>query len=436
VGHPREDVAPGLVLTTPNGTDDFQHGPTMYDNHGNVVWYQPMPYKRTWNLSVVTYRGERMLAVYVDGPRQPSGFARPQYLLLDSHYRIAARVRTHNGYATDLHELEITRDGTAYLGAYNEILDPVSGHLTLEYVVQEVDIASGELLFEWHSLDHVPATASYFPMPGSPRAWDYFHGNSIERLPDGNLVISARNTSTLYEISRQTGEVLWRMGGKEDDFHLVSAHPGWQFCFQHDARIQGPGRLSVFDNGGDGPGCPRHVSRLEVFVYDVSSMTVQRVRSISSRTASVDGAGYFGHAVGSARRAINLDWFVSWGVVPHITEFGSAGPLKFDMTLSVGTYRAIRGRWQGDPLSSPALAAKRVNGVVTAWASWNGATRAKQWRLLAGNSGDQLLRVGDRIARHGFETRLRARTGARYIAVRAIDGHGHVLAQSRPIKPN
>jgi hypothetical protein len=435
IGHAADEVAPGVVLTTPNATANSEHGPTIYDNHGQVVWYQPMPYKRTWDLSVVTYRDQRMLAVYVQGPRLPSGFARPQYLLLDRHYRIAARIPARNGYSADLHELEITSHGRAYVGAYNQVLDPVSGHPTLEYVVQQVDIASGDLLFEWHSLDHVPARASYLPRPQGTVAWDYFHGNSIERLPGGNLIISARNTSTLYEISGQTGQVLWRMGGKEDDFDLVSRHPGWQFCFQHDARRRGPGSLTVFDNGGEGPGCPRHVSRVEVFAYDLNTMSVRRLRSISSRTASTDGAGYFGRAVGSARRAINLDWFVSWGVVPHITEFGSAGRLKWDMTLSRTTYRAIRGRWQGDPLSRPALAAQRSNGVVTAWASWNGATRVRQWRLLAGSSPDQLLRVGSRVPRHGFETRLRQPTGARYVAVRAIDGQGHVLAQSPAIRP-
>jgi hypothetical protein len=254
-----------VVLTTPNATANSEHGPTIYDNHGQVVWYQPMPYKRTWDLSVVTYRDQRMLAVYVQGPRLPSGFARPQYLLLDRHYRIAARIPARNGYSADLHELEITSHGRAYVGAYNQVLDPVSGHPTLEYVVQQVDIASGDLLFEWHSLDHVPARASYLPRPQGTVAWDYFHGNSIERLPGGNLIISARNTSTLYEISGQTGQVLWRMGGKEDDFDLVSRHPGWQFCFQYDARRRGPGSLTVFDNGGEGPGCPRHVSRVEVF---------------------------------------------------------------------------------------------------------------------------------------------------------------------------
>ena len=104
------------------------------------------------------------------------------------------------------------------------------------------------------------------------------------------------------------------------------------------------------------------------------------------------------------------------------------------MTLSHDTYRAIRGRWRADPLSRPALAARRDNGVVTAWASWNGATKVGAWQLLAGRSPDHLVRV-EQVGHHGFETRMRVRTGARYVAVRAIDRQGHALAQSLPRRP-
>jgi hypothetical protein len=238
----------------------------------------------------------------------------------------------------------------------------------------------------------------------------------------------------VYEISKQTGQVLWRMGGKQDDFNLVSDHPTWQFCYQHDVRSHGAGVLSVFDNGSTEPRCRPHVARAELFAYDVNTMTVQRVTNISSRSVSPDGAGYFASALGDAQRLHNLDWLISWGMVPHITEVGPTGEVKFDMTLSFRTYRAIRRVWQADPLSLPALAARRDNGVVTAWASWNGATRVGAWQLLAGPSPSQLHRVGQ-VARHGFETRLRVRTSARYVAVRAIDHHGNILAKSLPRIP-
>jgi hypothetical protein len=438
VSHPAAHVQPGLLLTTPHATDKIhQHGPTIYDNRGNVVWYQPMPFVRTWNLSVVTYHGERMLAVYVQHPRQSGGSDDWEYLLLNRHYQTVAKIRASSGYFADLHEFQVTPDDKALIGAYNRVDDPVTGHLTTEYVVEEIDIASGDLLFEWHSLDHVPTADSYYLEPTGSNTWDYFHGNAISQLPDGNLLVSGRNTSTVYDISTQPGDsgnVVWRLGGKQDNFDLVSAHPDWQFCFQHDVRSHGAGLVSVFDNGGDGPGCPRHPARVEMLSYDTASMTVHDATSYSSTTASPNGAGYFAHALGNGQRLANGDWLTSWGMVPHITEFGPGGDVKFDMTLTFRTYRAVRRAWTGEPLTLPALAARRDKGVVTAWASWNGATQVGAWRLLAGSSPSHLHRVAQ-VGHHGFETRLRARTSVRYVAVQAIDHDGHVLSRSLTHRP-
>jgi hypothetical protein len=172
-----------------------------------------------------------------------------------------------------------------------------------------------------------------------------------------------------------------------------------------------------------------------MFAYDVNSKTVQRLTDLDSTTASLDGAGYFARALGSARQLLNQDWIVSWGMVPHITEFDSNGNVNFDMTLSFRTYRTVRAAWTGDPLGRPALAARRDKGVVTAWMSWNGSTRLGAWRLLAGSSPAHLHTI-KQIGRHGFETRIRARTSAHYIAVQAIDHHGDVLRQSLPRRPS
>src|SRR6266542_1348901 len=108
---------------------------------------------------------------------------------------------------------------------------PVDGKV-FDGIVQEIDVATGRVLFEWHSLDHVPLTDSYQPLPSSPGApWDYFHINSINLDSDQNLLISARHTWAIYKIDRRTGDVIWRLGGKESDFALG---PGAAFAWQHD----------------------------------------------------------------------------------------------------------------------------------------------------------------------------------------------------------
>ena len=91
----------------------------------------------------------------------------------------------------------------------------------LEGGIQELDIKTGRVLFEWHSIDHVQLVESYYHLPRDPgRIFDYFHVNSIEIDHDGNLLVSARNTHTIYKISRRTGKILWRLGGKRSDFTL------------------------------------------------------------------------------------------------------------------------------------------------------------------------------------------------------------------------
>ena len=116
---------------------------------------------------------------------------------------------------------------------------------------------SGRLLWEWRSLDHVGITETVSDQLGSP--FDYFHINGIEVDVEGNLLVSARNTSALYKIARRTGKVLWRLGGKRSDFSMGK---GTRFGFQHDARLHEGGRtISLFDNGPRAAGSDRSRGR-------------------------------------------------------------------------------------------------------------------------------------------------------------------------------
>src|SRR6202034_1834303 len=108
----------------------------------------------------------------------------------------------------------------------------------------EIEVASGRVLMEWRSLDHIAISESYLP-PGRG-VYDYFHLNSIEVLPDGNLLISARHTWALYKLDRKTGRVIWRLGGKRSDFAIEKQA---RFSWQHHARRVGPGTITVFDDG-------------------------------------------------------------------------------------------------------------------------------------------------------------------------------------------
>ena len=91
-------------------------------------------------------------------------------------------------------------------------------------IAQEVDIETGRVLFEWHSLEHVGIEESYVRRPDSPNdLYDYFHINSIDVDHDDNLIISSRNTCTVYKVERNSGEILWRLGGRRATSRWVRA---------------------------------------------------------------------------------------------------------------------------------------------------------------------------------------------------------------------
>jgi hypothetical protein len=147
--------------------------------------------------------------------------------IFDDAYREISRVRAGNGYRGDLHEFLITPQDTALLTAYAEVpadLSPVGGGkygAVWDGIAQGVDIETGEVHFEWHSLDHVGVEEFYVaPLEDPAYIYDYFHINSIDVDYDGDLLISARNTWTVYKVDRATGEVVWRLGGKESDFEM------------------------------------------------------------------------------------------------------------------------------------------------------------------------------------------------------------------------
>jgi len=201
-------------------------------DNGRLLWYSRRS-NVVHDLKTVEYRGQRLLAFYHRRPRSEG-----HYELLDDRYRRVRRITAGNGLRVNGHELQLTDRGTAYLGIYRGLSLPRGGRRVTEYVIQEIDLATGRVLFQWHSLDHVPLSASYEPPPSDGSHWDYFHGNSIEAPARGGrtIIVSARKTSAVYGIDRVTGALRWVLGGKDDDFGLVERHPRWQFCAQHDAR--------------------------------------------------------------------------------------------------------------------------------------------------------------------------------------------------------
>jgi arylsulfotransferase ASST len=290
-------------------------------------------------------------------------------------------------------------------------------------VVQELALPSGRLLFEWRSLDHVTVDETHAVFDGHPL--DYFHVNSIDLTHDGNLLVSARNTWAVYKVSRTTGEVLWRLGGKKSSFEMGK---GTVFAWQHDARHHGNGLISIFDDGAAPQVEPQ--SRALLIALDGKRGRARLVRKYTHRPGRL-----VTKFMGNAQVLGNGNVVVGWGNEPYVTEFAPDGTILFDGKLPPGgqNYRAFRFPWVGLPVTRPALVAHRRRGVRTLYASWNGATEVASWQLYAAASAARLEPL-QRVAARGFETALVAPAEARYANAVALDSHGRRLGKSKTIR--
>jgi Arylsulfotransferase (ASST) len=412
------DAAQGLIFVNADGA-------MIVDDRGDVVWYHPASGRTVTNVRVQSYAGRPVLTWW-EGTLV-GGHGEGDYVILDDTYRVLRRVEAR-GFLGDLHEFLLTPRGTALLTAYNTVgadLSAVGGPtsgLVVDGIVQEIDVATGDLVFEWHSLDHVDVDRSYSPYDPSSE-YDYFHVNSIDLDAEGGLIVSARNTWAVYKLDYPSGDVVWTLGGKGSDFAMGDGTP---FAWQHDARRQADGSLTLFDDEGDPP-VGDH-SRALVLDLDESAMTATLRAEYAHPTDLLTGSQ------GDAQVLPDGHVFVGRGAQPYFTEFDAAGNVVYDARFytSNASYRAFRQQWVAQPLDLPAVSTLPGDGdAVTVFASWNGATEVTRWEVLAGPGSSQLTRIA--VAdRAGFETAIEVRTTETYVAVRALDASGAALGTSRP----
>jgi hypothetical protein len=415
-------VARDPIFIAPYNVPNAQAGAVIVDNDGEPIWENPLSDKVTTNFRVQSYRGSPVLTWWEGEIELGHGVG--EYVIADSSYRTIRRVQAARGLRGDLHEFVITRRGTALLTSYvvrNADLSSVGGERNgtiQDAIFQEIDLASGELLLEWHSLEHIPLAESYAPVSAD---WDFFHINSVDVDGDGNLLVSGRSTHTVYKLDR-SGAIMWRLGGKSGNFEMGT---GSSFAWQHDARRQLDGTLTVFDNGAT----PAVEKRSRGLILDVDelAMTATLLNQYTHRNVLAGSQG-------SVQLLGNGNVFVGWGEVPRVSEFDHAGNIVFDAELGKGyeSYRAFRLPWTGRPAEDPAIALAGRGRSVTAYASWNGATEVRGWQLLAGASAGALSTVSS-VRAHGFESALGVPAPAPLFAVRALDGWGRTLGQSSAV---
>jgi hypothetical protein len=444
----RPDLRPPLVSVSPtaaqaSGGDLFlapysgegQYGPMILDEHGGLVWFDPLPAgARAADFRVQSYHGQPALTWWQD-PLVAGGSSSAGGVIADGSYRRLAVVRAGNGYQADLHEFQLTEKNTAVMTVFDAIrcnLSSIGGPregAVADTLFQEVDLATGLVRFEWHLLDYLPLSGSYSSARGSTAAapFDPFHINSVDVARDGSFLVGARNTWAVYDVDPRSGQVRWQLGGKYTSFRLG---PGAATAWQHDAREQPDGAITFFDNGASPEVHPG--SRAVEVALDPAAGTATLVRSYVHPGPLVSASQ------GNVQELANGDWMIGWGQAGYFSEVEPSGRLLFDARLPSGweSYRTYVLPWSAHPAQAPSLALRLgSHGGALAYASWNGSTGVAAWRVLGGPSPRAMGPLSG-APRAGFETRIAvpAHRGVRYLAVQALGSQGQVLAGSVALK--
>jgi hypothetical protein len=442
--HTRHDLSPVSVTITKHGAtgdgDIFvapqwgpvEDGPMILDPNGNLIWFDNMKGHKgddsASDFRVQTYHGQPVLTWWQG--TLAAGVGLGTDVIFNSAYQQIASVNAGNGLQADLHEFQLTSRGTALITSeYPVILDASSikgaskREIVMDSVAQEIDIPTGNVLFQWDSLDHVPLSYTYTPPPhstGSP--FDYFHINSLQEDHDGNLLISGRNTWAAYKVNKHTGAVMWSLGGKHNSFKFAA---GTYWAWQHDVRIRAANDayVTIFDDE-DSPKIHSE-SRAVRLKLDTKHMTVTTV-TVHHHSPSLLTA-----YEGNYQQLGGGNDFIGWGQQPYFTEYDNHGRLDFDGHFNsfTASYRAYRFQWTAVPWTPPAVAtARRGKTKMAVWASWNGATTVASWRVLGGSSASALhtLTTG---RKSGFETGFTVAYAAD-VQVQALDSKGNVIKSS------
>ncbi|KAI0551837.1 ASST-domain-containing protein [Xylaria curta] len=357
----------------------------------------------------------------------------------------------------DLHEFRITDYGTALITIYN----PVPADLTsiggpeqgwaLDGMFQEIDIETGDLLFEWSAIEHVSLNDGmrYFAGPDDgttpETAFDFFHINSVDKDSEGNYIISGRHISSIMCISPK-GETLWTLGGDSNDFQDLSDGQATDFMYQHHAQLHANYTLSIFDNAASersGRSSSQAYSRGLLVQLDTTNMTATLLREYHDPSKATLSQG--------SMQVMEDDSVVlGYGWLPFITEFAPDGTVLCEVELApwvaarwglVNTYRAFKTRdWVGRPVEPPSVYLNPGDAQV--FVSWNGATEVQRWVLQGAEWADLVQPKTenegfvdlDDMVKESFETAFDLVDDMpRYLRIAALDKDGQVLMHSQVV---
>lgn len=380
----------------------------------------------------------------------------------------------------DLHEFSITEKGTALMTIYESVEGTYPGANGDEWtgwlydcLIQEMDIETGDLIFEWRATDHYHALDSMQP-PGRTggsdnSGWDFFHVNSIDKNDDGDYLISARHMCAVACISHVDGHIMWQLGGRGNSFDDLSDGQATNIAWNHHASYvrgdaahdSGKGNnsvlVTVFDNESNGQFKSGTHSRGLMVELDLEAMTAKLAREYLSPI------GYLAPSQGSVQILPGGTVLVGWGHTPAYTEFTLEGEVLCDVHFGpiwfanfgwVKSYRDFKFPWVGRPDTRPDAAMRPSEQAL--YVSWNGATEVDRWVLQSANDGsledsqdneddkkeasaadaasDVAYKTHHAVRKTTFETKMTLPADAgEYVRAVALDASGARLGATRTV---
>lgn len=381
---------------------------------------------------------------------------------MDQHYKLWRTVNAANGLGADLHSFTITPSGSAILTAYDvneaELPSARSGSTRVrppplgrsvsvrsppprarhgyiwDCLFQEIDLETGELLFEWRASEHFDVNQSYDLTKTASRKdpWDWFHINSVEKDAAGNYLVSSRHLRTIAYISGESGSVLWQLGGRSNSFQDLSGGHATNFIGQHDAHWAGSNAITLFDNRAD---WNVHTERRSVGTrveLDLGAMTA------TLAVQFIHPEEVYSVSQGSYQTLPNGHVLLGYGNNGVVTEYAADGTMLCNVYFepthdwtsgNVQSYRNLKFNWTGLPTTKPNLVFK--DDML--YMSWLGSTEVRQWLLQHSSTTDGGYRELLIRAKTGFETEIDLAADIqvrRYIQATALDKDGRPLAVS------
>lgn len=330
----------------------------IFDNSGSPVWYARREKgDRRWDFKV---QENGLITMLTRAGEQ-------RFLSYDQNFQLVHEYKAAAGYTTDEHEFIILENGHYFLIGYRTVTVDMSQYV--EDALSEVQVkettlqeftADHQLILNWSALENLKdglAVAHEYHRKST--AFSFPHMNAIDIDEDGHILLSSRNLDEITKINRQTGDIIWRLGGEHNQFTFVN-DPMNGFNWQHDIRSLGDGYYSLFDNGRE-----HNPSTSRAVIYELDTENKTATLTWEHRNPPGTDVSLF---MGNFQKLPNGNAFINWGMRyrPKATEVTPDGNIVYEMNFAnkVAAYRTHRFPWRGK-VEAPYLIVDSGNNYVT-----------------------------------------------------------------------